>query len=46
MSLRLILTQSPPPVVTVHRVSLSELEADGLAALKPEHALVSGDVVD
>ncbi len=45
MSLRLILTQSPPPVVTVHRVSLAELERGGLAALKPEHALVSGDVV-
>jgi hypothetical protein len=46
MSLRLIKTQGEPPPVTLHRVKLATLKADGRACLTPETAIVSGEITD
>lgn len=46
MSLRLIKTEGEPPPVTLHRVSMDQLRREGLAALKPEDAIVSGEITD
>jgi hypothetical protein len=45
MGLRMIKTQSPPPV-TSWLVALADLKEAGLACLTPERAIVSGEVVD
>jgi hypothetical protein len=44
MGLRLIKTTTPPPV-TAHLVKLDELKRRGWAALTPDRAIVSGEVV-
>ena len=44
-SLRLIQTEGGPSV-TLHRVPLARLRAEGLAGLRPEDAIVSGNVTD
>ncbi len=41
-SSRLIHTEGDPPVITIHRVTLDELQRSGLAGLKQEDAIVSG----
>jgi Protein of unknown function (DUF1214) len=46
MSLRLILTHSPPPGVLVHRVPVQALERNGFASLRPVDAILSGEIVD
>jgi hypothetical protein len=46
MSLRLIKTQGEPPPVTLHRVTLTTLKAEGRACLTPETAIVSGEITD
>lgn len=44
MGLRLIKTTTPPPV-TAHLVKLEELKRRGWAALTPDKAIVSGEIV-
>jgi hypothetical protein len=46
MSLRFILTSSPPPKLTAWLVSLERLRSLGLAALEGTAAILSGDVTD
>jgi hypothetical protein len=46
MSLRLILTRSPPPQVVLHRLPLEQLRRNGRAALDERNAIVSGDLTD
>lgn len=41
-SSRLIHVDGEPPVISVHRVAISELRQGGLASLKPESAILSG----
>jgi hypothetical protein len=43
MGLRLIRTQSPPPVV-LHRVKLDALARTGFAGLDPREAIHSGEL--
>ena len=45
-SFRLVKVDGPPPTITVHRVMLEELKDRGLAALKPEDATISGQLVE
>lgn len=46
MSLRLIKITGEPPPVTLHRLALAELRAQGLAALATIEPTISGDVGD
>jgi hypothetical protein len=46
MSLRLILTQAPPPKVTAYRLPLEQLRAQGRAALAAARTLESGELTD
>ena len=46
MSLRVILTQSQPPPITLHCIPLEALKREGLAALKPEAAIQTGEIGD
>ena len=46
MSLRLIKITGEPPQVTLHRLALAELRAQGLAALATIEPTISGDVGD
>lgn len=46
MSLRLILTEQPPPKVTAYLLPLAQLRAQGRAALAHAHVIESGEVSD
>jgi hypothetical protein len=46
MSLRLILTRSPPPAVTAYLLPLEMLRARGRAALADARVIASGEVSD
>ena len=46
MSLRLIKTTGEPPAVTLHRLPLAALRAQGLGALASVEAIVSGEIED
>ncbi len=46
MSLRLIKTEGDPPAVTLHRLPLTRLKTEGLAALAALPAINSGEIED
>ena len=46
MSLRLILTQAPPPPVSAYLLPLETLRAEGRAALAGARVIESGEVSD
>jgi hypothetical protein len=46
MSLRLILTQAPPPKVSAYLLPLARLRAEGRAALSGARPIESGEVAD